>query len=78
MRAPKFRIGRILEFLEEDNGGLSATRLIFILWGTVSLGVWAFVSIKTTVIQPMPESIVTLLGIWMTGKVAQKLVEKAQ
>jgi len=37
---------RLLEFVEEDNGGLSATRLAFLLWTIGVLIVWIIDSLR--------------------------------
>ena len=68
---------KILEFLQEDNGGLSANRLAFLLWIVGVLVVWVITSIKSGSLQVIPESVAVIIGILMTGKVAQKFGEKA-
>lgn len=67
----------ILQFLQEDNGNFSSTRLAFLLWVIGVLVVWIFISIKSSTLQSINESVLILLGILMTGKVSQKFAEKA-
>jgi hypothetical protein len=63
-------------FFEDNNGGLSATRLAFLLWAVGVLAVWIYSSIKNATLQPVDNSITTILGILMTGKVVQRFGEK--
>jgi hypothetical protein len=66
----------LLEFFQEDNGGLSATRLAFLLWATGVLVVWIISSLTNGKLQPIDSSVTTILGILMVGKVVQKFGEK--
>ena len=73
-------MNKLAEFLQEDNGGFSSTRLAFLLWVVGSLIVWIFASFSS---QPMSlakidPSVITVLGILMTGKVVQKFGEKPE
>ncbi len=67
---------KILEFLQEDSGGFSASRLAFLIWIAGVLVVWLITSIKSSSLQEIPDSISTVIGILMTGKVVQKFGEK--
>ena len=67
---------KILEFLQEDNGNFSSSRLAFLLWVVGVLLVWAIASIKSGSLLDIPESVATVIGILMTGKVVQKFGEK--
>lgn len=69
-------IGKLSEFLEENDGSFSATRLAFLLWAIGVLTVWIIVSLQKWALQPIDGSISTILGILMTGKVIQKFGEK--
>jgi hypothetical protein len=69
---------KILEFFQEDNGGLSSTRLLFIVWGLGGFIAWVVMSIKST-----PLAFVSLpveyIGIVLSlggVKVIQKFGEK--
>jgi len=67
---------RLLEFVEEDNGGLSATRLAFLLWTIGVFIVWIIDSLRQGTLQVVTGDIATIIGILMTGKVVQKFGEK--
>jgi hypothetical protein len=73
-------MNRILEFFQEDNGGLSATRLAFLYWALGVLIVWIVESLasKPMVIAKIDSNVTTILGILMTGKVVQKFGEKPE
>jgi hypothetical protein len=68
------------EFFQEDNGGYSATRLGFLLWVIGSLAIWIVASLSSEPKQlaKVDSSVVTVIGILMTGKVAQKFGEKPE
>ena len=38
---------KILQFLSEDNGTLSSTRLLFVLWGVGGFVAWVVMSFKS-------------------------------
>jgi hypothetical protein len=70
-------------FLQEDNGKLSATRLVLLVWVLGLLGVWAAGSLHNIYLGDMgpallelPPSTITIVGILMAGKVVQKYEEK--
>lgn len=63
------------EFLQEDNGGFSSTRLAFLIWVLGVLIVWMYDSIQSGALQKIDNSVVTLIGVLMTGKVVQKFKE---
>jgi hypothetical protein len=69
-------MNKLLEFLQEDNGGFSATRLGFLLWVVGVLIVWMITSLKSMTLAPIDSSVATVIGILMTGKVVQKFGEK--
>ena len=60
------------QFLQDENKDFSSTRLVFVGWAFGILLVWAFVSIKKKEMQPLDQSLSLIMGILMTGKVAQK------
>jgi hypothetical protein len=79
---------RSREFLQDDNGALSSTRLIMLLWVLGVLGVWAAATIvglagkgvcaaggKCPLLAAIPGSVITLTGIILGGKVLQKWPE---
>lgn len=67
---------KLLEFLQEDNGGFSASRLAFLLWICGALIAWLVTSITSYSLQEIPDSVVMIIGILMTGKVTQKFGEE--
>lgn len=67
----------ISTFLEDNNGGFSATRLAFLLWVVGLLVIWLLAFFKTGAMPEIPTSVLTLLGILMGGKVVQRFGENA-
>lgn len=67
---------KIEEFLQEENGGFSSTRLAFLLWAVGVLIIWIINSAKSGILQPIDGSVITIMGILMGGKVVQKFGEK--
>ena len=63
------------QFFKDDNGNLSATRLGFLLWTLSVLVVWCVICISTLTLHGLDTSIVSVIAILMTGKVAQKMME---
>jgi hypothetical protein len=68
----------ISNFLSDNSGGMSSMRLIMAVWFLGALVLWMLVSFQKAEIQPMPESIITLLGIVLSGKVVQRFGEKQE
>ncbi|NWD69151.1 hypothetical protein HX870_16230 [Pseudomonas gingeri] len=65
---------KIYQFLQDGTGNLSATRLAFLLWVIGALVVWVYQSFMSTDHGKMiafDPTITTVIGILMTGKVAQ-------
>lgn len=67
---------RLAEFLQDADGALSSTRLAFLAWVFGILGAWGFSSVQAAALQPVPDSVLGLLGLLMTGKVVQSFGEK--
>jgi hypothetical protein len=63
-------------FLEDNSGGFSATRLAFLLWTVGVLAVWIYTSIANKSLADINSSVVTIIGILMTGKTVQRFGEK--
>ena len=68
---------RLGEFFTDGNF-YSMTRLMLFLWGGGVLVNWSFVCFKTKVLAPIPESIVTIIAIFISGKVVQSFSENGQ
>ena len=71
-------MNRLLQIFEEANGRLSSTRIAFVLWSLIILGVWTVLSLRNGQMQAFDMSIVSMLGIMLTGKVVQKFGEKTE
>jgi len=69
-----------LQFLQEDDGKFSATRLALLLWIVGLLVVWTIGSIHNVSSEgellEIPFSVITLVGIFVTGKTVQKFGEE--
>jgi len=63
-------------FLEDNSGGFSATRLAFLLWAMGVLAIWIYTSIANKCLADINSSVVTVIGILMTGKTVQRFGEK--
>jgi hypothetical protein len=61
--------------LSDAAGNLSSMRVAMLLGVGVVLGAWAAVSIQTRTLQPLPDSVVGLLGLLVAGKFGQKFIE---
>jgi hypothetical protein len=72
----------ISEFLQEDNGKRSVTRLVLLLWAIGMLAVWVVGSFHHIYfglgegLLELPASTITLLGLLIAGKVVQKHEEQ--
>jgi len=65
------------QFLEDKgNQNLSATRLVLLLWAVSVLVIWVIVSLRTTTLQSIPDSVVTILGVSFGAKVVQRFGER--
>ena len=69
---------KLFEFLQEDNGNFSSSRLALLLWVVGVLVAWIIASVKSEprMLQAIPDSVIVVIGILMTGKVTQKFGEK--
>lgn len=63
---------------ESKTGKLSSSRLLVLAWGLGTLIVWIVTSIYKQELQPLPESIVTVLGILVGGKTLQRFGENQE
>lgn len=67
----------INEFVQDNSGGLSSMRLVFLVWTLGLFFIWAGISIRTGVLQPLPDSVIILsLGVSGT-KAVQRFGEKS-
>ena len=65
----------LTRILSDAAGNPSSLRLAMLLGLGVVLSAWACVSLQTHVLQPLPDSIVTLLTVLIGGKLGQKFIE---
>ena len=63
-------------FLQDNRGNNSSMRLGFILWVVGVLVSWVSVVVATGKLPAIPESVVGVLALFLTGKVAQTHVEE--
>lgn len=68
--------GRMAEFVEDNSGGLSSMRLLMLMWGLVTLFVWATLCFMKREIVVLDTSVVQILAILTGGKVCQRFGEK--
>ncbi|MEX0272311.1 hypothetical protein AB3R30_24660 [Leptolyngbyaceae cyanobacterium UHCC 1019] len=70
-------MNRFAEFLQDPNGEFSSTRLAFLAWIFAVLVGWGVDTVKHDYkLAEIPESVQVLVGVLMTGKVAQRFGEK--
>lgn len=68
---------RLQQFLEDKKTGqFSATRLALLLWVTGVFVVWAYASVSAMELEAVPDSVVTILGLLLGGKVVQRYGER--
>ena len=71
-------MNRLLEFWLGQSGRLSSTRLLATYTTGVVMAVWAVISVRQNVLNPLPESLVVLV-LGATGMVqAPKFVPKRE
>lgn len=63
------------QFLQDSNHEFSATRLAFLAWIFGALIVWGAGSFQEKQMQKVPESVIALIGVLMTGKAIQRFGE---
>jgi hypothetical protein len=66
---------KLSEFLQQQDGAFSATRLAFLIWTMGALIVWGAACFAGKP-NPIDGNTITLIGILATAKVAQKPFEK--
>ena len=54
----------------------SSLRIVLLLSFTSVIGVWTHLSIEKQALLPIPESVISLLGLLLATKWAQKIEEK--
>jgi hypothetical protein len=64
------------EMLSDREKCFSSTRTVFVLTVFVVLAVWAYVSIKNTVVSDIPAGVAGMMFTFMAGKVGQTWIER--
>jgi len=69
---------KFYQFFQEDNGNLSSTRLLFVLWSVAVLIVWIFSSITSSPakLASIPLEVIGIIATFAGAKVGQKFSEE--
>lgn len=65
----------LFSFLEDTSGGFSSYRLVLVCWSAILMIVWGYTCIITGTIVDIPGGVVTVTGMILAGKVAQRYTE---
>ena len=60
---------------EDDNGGGSSTRLVFVAGALTIIGVWAWLSVKANMMIPVTAKDLGILLVLILGKLGGKALE---
>ncbi len=66
---------RLDGFIREENGKLSSSRLLIMLWGGGVFIIWAISSLQGEVLQSIPDSVITVVGVLVGAKTVQRFGE---
>jgi hypothetical protein len=71
----------ITSVIEDNTGGISATRVLMLTWGIGVFIIWGFATVMSVIHGvytgiPIPESVVTILLGVVGGKIVQRPFEK--
>lgn len=66
---------KLIQFVQDDTGALSSMRLLFLLWGLGTFGVWLWISIHTGALVALPWSVTGFISSLTAGKVLQSFTE---
>ena len=69
---------RIFQFLQDEKGMFSSTRLVFLIWSIGMLACWIIISIGQQKFADIPDNAMWILLSLMTGKAVQKFGESKQ
>jgi predicted transporter len=64
-----------MDFLKDESGKYSSTRLAFLTWVLGTFLVWAIISMKNMKLEIMPLENIGFITMLMTGKVIQVFKE---
>ncbi|NJN31334.1 MAG: hypothetical protein HC824_13595 [Synechococcales cyanobacterium RM1_1_8] len=62
-------------FIREENGKLSSSRLLLMVWGGGVFVIWAISSLMSQSLQAIPDSVITIVGICVGAKTVQRFGE---
>ena len=68
----------LVGLLQDDNGGASSTRFVFVVGSLVVIGVWAYLCLKQGAFVGIPLKDLGILVTLVTGKVGGKVFEVAK
>jgi hypothetical protein len=68
-------MNKLSEIFMDNDGSLSCSRFVMILYASVIISAWCYVSVKSAALTPVPESVITMLGLSLGAKVLQKPFE---
>jgi hypothetical protein len=66
---------KLVQFVQDDTGALSSMRLLFLLWGLGTFGIWFWISIHTGALVALPWSVTGFISSLTAGKVLQSFTE---
>jgi hypothetical protein len=65
----------VASFIREENGKLSSSRLLLMIWGGGVFLIWAISSLKSATLQTIPDSVITVVGLCLGAKTVQRFGE---
>jgi hypothetical protein len=74
-QSPVSQVGIVDGLIKDSDGKPSSSRFLILLWGIGVFGIWAYSSLKSSVLQPIPESVIVTLGVLVAGKTIQRFGE---
>jgi hypothetical protein len=69
------RFGLLDGFMKDKDGKPSSSRLLILMWGLGVFAIWAVSSLKSSTLQSIPDSVITILGVLVGGKTLQRFGE---
>lgn len=69
-------MNKLAEFLQEDNGNFSANRLALLIWTIGLTSAWFISSYRHGYLADIPDKVIGVTALFVTGKVVQKPFEQ--
>jgi hypothetical protein len=69
------RFGLLDGFMKDKDGKPSSSRLLILMCGLGVFAIWAVSSLKSSTLQSIPDSVITILGVLVGGKTLQRFGE---